>query len=43
MVVHYNFECVRLTLLNILSIIDQLEDTCFDFDNSKANSKLLNS
>ena len=42
MVVHYNFECVRLTLLNILSIIDQLEDTYLILINSKASSKIIN-
>jgi len=39
-VVHYEFECVRLTLLNILSIIETMENTYLVIINSKSSEKI---
>ncbi|MGA0242421.1 MAG: hypothetical protein ACO3K7_05465 [Candidatus Marinamargulisbacteria bacterium] len=42
LVVHYNFECVRLTLLNILSIIESMDNTYLVLINSAASKKITN-
>ncbi len=39
-VVHYEYECVELTLLNILSIIEAMEDTYLVIINSKASPRI---
>ena len=39
-VVHYEFECVRLSLLNILSIINSLDDTYLILINSNATQDI---
>ncbi|MEK9727437.1 MAG: glycosyltransferase [Candidatus Margulisiibacteriota bacterium] len=42
MVVHYEFECVRLSLLNILSIIESLHNTYLILINSNASEDISN-
>lgn len=42
MVVHYQFDCVRLTLINILSIIESLEDTYLVLINSAGSKEITN-
>ena len=41
MVVHYEFECVRLTLLNLLSIIESMDNTYLIIINSNASAKIV--
>jgi hypothetical protein len=40
MVVHYEYECTRVTLLNILAIIDEMPDTYLVLINSNASLKI---
>ena len=40
-VVHYEFECVRLTLLNLLSIITKMENTYLIIINSSASKNII--
>lgn len=41
MVVHYEFECVHLTLLNLLSIIETMDNTYLIIINSNASAKIV--
>ena len=38
---HYEFECVRLTLLNLLSIIESMDNTYLIIINSNASAKIV--
>ena len=41
MVVHYEFECVRLTLLNLLRIIEKMDNTYLVIINSNASGNIV--
>ena len=41
LVVHYEFECVRLTLLNILSILEKRENTYLILINSVTSGDIV--